>query len=232
MRVVKSIFSMALIFLCSSCIKFDVNLVVNSDGTVNGRIIYAVSESLKSLSESGESNTELDDLLDESTPGVTVKPYDQGGYEGKQYFLENVPFDEFEDNGNSGELSFNREGDQITMSGYLDLEVESDESTSDEAIFGDALAQSLLSSGDIRIRVKFPAEVIATTGELSKDKRTVTWNPKIGDRIDLTTTVKLPASNFLIYALIVLGFAIIGFVAVSRNQYKRKRLTSDPLIDL
>lgn len=219
-------------FICSSCIKFDVNLVVNSDGTVNGRIIYALSESMTSLSESSDSNTELDSLLDESTPGVTVKPYDQGGYEGKQYFLENVPFDEFEDNGNSGELSFNREGDQITMSGYLDLEIENDESTTDDSIFGDALAQSLLSSGDIRIRVKFPAEVIATTGELSNDKRTVTWNPKIGDRIDLTTTVKLPSSNFLIYVLIVLSFAVIGFVALSRIQSKQKRLTSDPLIDL
>lgn len=218
-------------FICSSCIKFDVNLVVNSDGTVNGRIIYAVSESLKSLSESSESNAELEDLLDESTPGVTVKPYDQGGYEGKQYFLENVPFDEFDDNGNSGELSFKREGDQITMSGYLDLEVENDESTTDDEIFGDALAQSLLSSGDIRIRVTFPAEVIATTGEVSKDKRTVTWNPKIGDRIDLTTTVRLPASNFLIYVLIVLGFAIISIVALSRIKSKRNKLTSDSLID-
>jgi hypothetical protein len=231
MKVVKSILSMMLIFICSSCIKFDVNLVVNSDGTVNGRIIYAVSESLTSLSESSDSNTELDGLLDESTPGVTVKPYDQGGYEGKQYFLENVPFDEFEDNGNSGELSFKREGDQITMSGYLDLEVENDESTTDDEIFGDALAQSLLSSGDIRIRVTFPAEVIATTGELSKDKRTVTWNPKIGDRIDLTTTVRLPASNFLIYVLIVLGFAIIAIVALSRIKSKRNKLTSDSLID-
>lgn len=210
--------------LCTSCIRFDVDLVVKADGTVSGSIIYAVSESLNSLDESDESISDVDGLLDESTPGVTVKPYDQGGYEGVQYFLEDVAFDEFKDNGESGELSFKRAGNEITMSGYLDLETSNNEGNAEESIFGEALAQSLLASGDIRIRVTFPAEVIATTGELSSDRRTVTWTPEIGDRIDLTTTVELPNSNLIVFVLIALGVLLIALMILWIKRFKKNNL--------
>lgn len=221
-RVLQGISILLVTLLCSSCIRFEVDLTVNSDGTVSGNIIYAVSESLNEFDESAGTNNELDSLFEESTPGVIVKPYDQGGYEGVQYLLENVAFEQFRKNGDSGELSFIRDKNRITMSGFLDLEMEGEQNSSEESVVGDAIVQSILSSGDIKIRITFPAKVINTTGEISNDGRTVTWRPKIGDKIDFTTTVEIPRDN-LYLSLLLGGFSIITAGAFWTFYLRRKR---------
>jgi hypothetical protein len=96
--------------------------------------------------------------------------------------------------------------------------------------FSQAIANSLFASADLQIRVTFPAEVVTTTGELSEDRRTVTWEPKIGDRVDLTTTVQLPKPPVFIFVGIGLLLAlllILSFLFVQKRKKKFTDLGSD-----
>lgn len=221
-RVLQGISILLITLLCSSCIRFNVDLTVNSDGTVSGNTIYAVSNCLNGFDESISPSSELDSLFDESTPGVIVKPYDQGGYEAVRYLLENVEFEQFRENGDSGELSFSRDKNKIAMSGFLDLEMKSEKNSSEDSVVDDAIVQSILSSGYIKIRVTFPAKVINTTGEISNNGSTVTWRAKIGDKFDFTTTLEIPRDN-LYLSLLLGGFSIITVGAFLAFCLRQKR---------
>ena len=204
----------------TGCVKFDLDLVVNKDSTISGSMIFAVSDTLASLGET-ENSTETDvsdELIDPKTKGVSIEEYKKGGFTGQKITLDRVPFSEFQKGGESGDLTITREGDLITLNGFLDLAM--DEGAQSEDIWAAELAKSLFSSADLGIRITFPFEVVSTQGELSEDRRTVTWEPKIGDRVDLTTTVKIPSLIPIIpiAAAAVLLLLIIIIVLIRRKK--------------
>ena len=100
-------------------------------------------------------------------------------------------------------------------------------------MLGEAFVKSLFASADLRIRVTFPAEVVSTTGSLSEDRRTVTWTPDIGEKLDLTTTVRVPSFNFVLYVAAGLGAMLI--VAVTLLMIKRRKpstvASGDSIVD-
>jgi hypothetical protein len=216
-----------LALLLSGCVKFDLDLTVNNDSTVSGTMIFAVSEALDELGGDEESDDPSSDLIDPASEGVTVEDYDQDGFIGQKLILDRVPFNSFSEGGDSGDLTITREGDLITLNGYLDLAMDSGEgtSTSEEQfgeIFGDAFVKSLFASADLKIRITFPAEIISTTGELSSDKRSVTWTPEIGEKLDLTTTVKIPSINYILYGGV--GLVIITLLGLVIARSKKKKV--------
>lgn len=208
-------------FLLTSCVKFDVDLVVNKDSTVSGTMIFAVSDALSSLADGNdaESTDVTDELVDPKTKGVTVERYDQGGFTGQRITLDKVPFSEFQKGGESGDLTISRDGNLVTLNGFLDLSMENSGNSEDE--FSQAIASSIFASADLKIRVTFPAEVVSTTGELSDDRRTVIWKPKIGDRVDLDTTVKLPNPPIYLFAGIGISL-LLTLIAVYLVARKRR----------
>lgn len=215
------------IFLLTGCVKFDVDLVVNKDSTVSGTMIFAISDALNSLGQGNESeNMDVtDELVDPNTKGVSVEEYDQGGFKGEKITLDNVPFSEFQKGGDSGDLTITREGNLITLNGFLDLSMEDTGNSEDE--FSQAIASSLFASADLRIRISFPAPVVSTTGELSEDRRTVTWEPKIGDRLDLTTTVELPSPPIFLFAGIgILVFLVMLLILFGVKRQKNKKVSN------
>ena len=124
----------------------------------------------------------------------------------------------------------------ITLNGFLDLGEETDQASSQEdlgGVLGEAFVKSLFASADLRIRVTFPAEVVSTTGSLSEDRRTVTWTPDIGEKLDLTTTVRVPSFNFVLYVAAGLGAMLI--VAVTLLMIKRRKQSTvasgDSIVD-
>jgi hypothetical protein len=213
--------SCALIFTTTGCIKFDLDLQVNSDSTVSGTMILAVSEVLSELGDEQTPKLPTDDLIDPTAEGVTTEPYDDGEFVGQKVTLDRFPFSEFS---NGWDLTIQRDGDLITLKGFLDFGEETDQDSSQEdlsGVLGEAFVKSLFASADLRIRVTFPAEVVSTTGSLSENRRTVTWTPDIGEKLDLTTTVRVPSFNLVLYVAAGLGALLI--VAVTLLLIKRRK---------
>ena len=216
--------SFGMIFL-TGCVKFDLDLVVNKDSTISGTMIFAVSDALASLGEtdSSQESDVSDELVDPKTKGVLVEEFKKGGFTGQKITLDRVPFSEFKQGGDSGDLTITREGDLITLNGFLDLAMEDADSSED--LFAAELAKSIFASADFKIRVTFPFEVVSTAGELSEDRRTVTWEPKIGDRVDLKTTVKIPSAIPIvpIAAAIVVLLLVLTLVVLRRKRMSQSK---------
>ena len=70
--------------------------------------------------------------------------------------------------------------------------------SSDPTSTDDALTKAMFASAQFRISVTFPGKVSKSTGEISQDRRTVTWNPAFGEKTDLATTVDLDSPLNLI----------------------------------
>jgi len=216
-------------FLLTGCIKLDMDLTVNTDRTVSGTVIGAVSDYLATMAEeSGDTSSnsltsELDSLFDENTPGVTVKEYKSGGFTGQQYILDHVAISELSGDGADAD-SFNIKivGNQVNVSGVLDLSMDKD-TTSSLELFGGDLAKGLFSSAQMRIAVRFPGKVISSSGEISSDGKQVIWTPVIGERNELSATVELPnVKKFAIYAGIGIGALALLFIAFLLRRKSKK----------
>ncbi len=206
----------------SSCVKLDMDLEINKDSTVSGTMIFALIDSLAAMGDSTqEDESPTDSFVSPTTKGVKVVEYKEDGYTGQKLILDRVPFSEFGKN-SSGESDFKvkRDGNKITVSGFLDLS--SGEDSSSGSDWGDALAKSIMSSADLKISIKFPAKVLRSTGEIGQDGKSVTWRPELGEKVDLTTTVELPTAKIGaaiggLLVLIVLAVAVV-FVVVRRRK--------------
>jgi len=223
--------SIAIVFSClflTSCIKMDINLVINKDSTVSGSMIFAVSDSLAGLSEnSSDESNPLEDAINTEAEGITESEYKSGGYTGTKYTFDRVPFEDWNKNNSDGENSFKliRDGNLLTVKGSFDLsDGGSEGSENDLGAFGDEFAKSITSSFDINISVKFPVKVLESTGSISEDGMTVTWKPKYGDKVDLTTTVEIPSGFQIIYVVIILG--LLGVAALVFIILKKSRKIS------
>ena len=200
--------------MLTSCVKFTADLEVKKDQTISGNIIFAVSDSLASLAGSGNSLSQ-GEIIDAKAKGVTVETYNQGGFTGQKYILNNVPFSEFKSKNQDDALSFTKVGNEIRVSGVLDL---SDSSNSNDQTTQD-MTNAIMAGADIHISIKFPYEVIETSGDLSSDKKTVTWRPKFGEKTKLSATMKIPTFNPLPLVLaFFIGLIAIGFVIRSKRS--------------
>jgi len=205
------------------------DLTVNSDKTVSGTVIGAVSDYLAEMAEeSGDTSSnsltsELDSLFDENTPGVTVKEYKSGGFTGQQYILDRVAISEFTgDSSDPDGFNIKIDGNQATVSGSLDLSMDED-TTSSLELFGADLAKGLFSSAQMRIAIRFPGKVISSSGEISADGKQVVWTPVIGERNELSATVELPnTKQILIYVGIGIGALLLLVIAFLLGRRGKK----------
>jgi hypothetical protein len=186
----------ALALLLTGCIKLNMNLVLNSNDTVSGRVQFGVQKELLELT--GQSAEDLlgDVPLPSDAPGVTTEPFEDEEYAGQQFNFESVPIERFNQGvavatgatGLSGvpdsdQLSITREGDTFVVAGVLDLSGGSVTGVTNP--FGGSGAE-LLESADIRISITFPGDVIEANGQI--DGNTVTYVPRFGDRLEIDAT--------------------------------------------
>ena len=215
--------------LLTGCVKMDLALEINSDKTVSGTLIYAISDALSELGTTSEDTDPTADLFDTSAEGVTVSEYKEDGYTGTKITLDRVPISAFnKQGGESGGFQIIRDENLITLKGELDLS-SGDTDDSDISEWGDALAKSLFATADLNISVKFPVKVLSTTGTISEDGRTVSWKPQLGEKVDLTTTVELPNRNLILIgiAAAALLLLIIAFLVVFKVRGRKKSGTHE-----
>jgi len=228
----------ALVFLMTGCIKLNVNLGINSDNTVSGTIEFGVQKELVDLT-----GQNVEDLLGSDAPfpsnaaGVTVEPFDDGEFVGRQVILEDVPIEEFNSGGSVGasgatgasgptsgagdSLQIARQGDTFVVTGVLDLSRALSGVTGPLAGTGGA---QFFDSADIKIAITFPGEVLqAPGGEI--DGNTVTYLPEFDERLEINATgsavdngeaadVVGGSDSFLPLILIIAGVVLVLLIVV------------------
>jgi hypothetical protein len=229
----------ALVFLMTGCIKLNMNLGINSDNTVSGTIEFGIQKELVDLT-----GQNVEDLLGSDAPfpsngpGVTVEPFDDGEFVGRQVILEDVPIEEFNSGGIVGasgatgasgptsgagadSLRIARQGDTFVVTGVLDLSRALSGVTGPLAGTGGA---QVFESADIRIAITFPGEVLqAPGGEI--DGNTVTYMPEFDERLEINATgsavdngeaadVVGGSDSFLPLILIIAGVVLVLLIVV------------------
>ena len=208
-RTASILLAVFLCFLLTGCIKFDLALEINKDLTVSGTMIYAVSDALAELGTGTDTSDPSTSLLDTNSKGVTTSDYKVGGFTGTKVALNHVPLSAFnQPGGDVGEFKIVQDGNRITLRGVLDLS-STDTTGSSGSEWGDALAKSLFATADLNMSVRFPVKILKSTGQISDDGRTVTWKPKLGEKLDLTTTVELPNTNIKVIEMCISGLILI-----------------------
>jgi len=174
-----------LAFLLSGCIKLDMALTVNKDKTVSGTVILGFADSLAALgSGTGSSTTTtpggLDGLINKKSKGVTVSKYHEGGFTGEKVTFDHAPLTAFSAAAQKdGSFGIDIKGNQAIISGSLDLS-SNGTGTSATSPTDAALTKAMFAGAQVRVKVTFPGKITKSTGEISKDRRTVTWNPTFG----------------------------------------------------
>src|SRR5512132_2686680 len=228
----------ALVFLMTGCIKLNVNLGINSDNTVSGTIEIGVQKELVDLTgQNVEDLLGTDAPLPGNAPGVTVEPFDDGEFAGRQFILEDVPIEEVNSGGivrasgatgasgptaGAGDsLQIARQGDTFVVTGVLDLSRALSGVTGPLAGTGGA---QFSESADIKIAITFPGEVLqAPGGEI--DGNTVTYLPEFDERLEINATgsavdngeaadVVGGSDSFLPLILIIAGVVLVLLIVV------------------
>jgi hypothetical protein len=230
----------ALVFLMTGCIKLNMNLGINPDNTVSGTIEIGVQKELVDLpGQNVEDLLGRDAPLPGNAPGVTVEPFDDGEFVGRQVILEDVPIEEFNSGGIVGasgatgasgptggagagdSLQIARQGDTFVVTGVLDLSRALSGVTGPLAGTGGA---QFYESADIKIAITFPGEVLqAPGGEINGN--TVTYLPEFDDRLEINATgsavdngnaadVVGGSDSFLPLILIISGVVLVLLIVV------------------
>ena len=174
----------------TSCVKMDLNLIINEDATISGFMIFALDESLSEMEDDGKPVEA--ELFNSNATGVTVSNYNQDGFVGKRYDFKNVPFEEFSKGSDDpNAIKFKVVDDTVVITGAIDFS--SDESGASNEEWAAGVAKTIFATADLDLKVTFPGEILKTSGKLDKDGHSVSWKPKIGEKLDLATTIKLPS---------------------------------------
>lgn len=211
-----ALIGMLLVLALAGCVRFQADLKLNPDDTVNGSIIVAVVTDDDDKSREAAS-AGADRIAEALLPGlrgadgVTASVYDQDQYIGTKFDLANTPIEAFSGGGSEGALTLTREGSEFAFSGTLDFtpgdgqtQIKPDDDTS-----------------NITVAVTFPGEVTEHNGELSGT--TVTWSGTLESKIDMEARGSAVASGppawlWAIAALVVLVVATIIIVMVVRRR--------------
>jgi hypothetical protein len=216
--------------LFSACIKLDMNLTVASDNTVSGTVIFALNKQLIELS--GQS---ADDLLGSTAPvpsgvqGVDTEPYEDDQFQGQKFTFDAVPLAQFnQENGDADQLRISRQGDTFTVTGALDLSSAGGGSGASGAtgLSGFPGADEIFKSAQLKITLTFPGAVKSSNGQVNGN--TVTWVPKVGERLELHATASAIGSGgsssssttmlLIIAAVVVVAAIVVGILVARRRQ--------------
>jgi hypothetical protein len=213
--------------LLTGCVKMDIALTVNKDTTMSGTVVLALADSIAALDSSGSSSGTsgtggLDNLVDKKAKGVTVSKYHQGGFTGEKVTFDHSPLKSFSSTSKKdGSFAIDIKGNKAFISGAMDLSSTCTQ-TSDSLSADDALTKAMMASAQFRISVTFPGKISKSTGEISQDRRTVTWNPAFGEKTDLATTVELDSPvNFIPWAIGGLLFIALVIWLIILNRRKK-----------
>lgn len=191
------------------CGRFQVDLTVNEENTLDGSIVIAIAvgeeDGAEAQALSAAQNLEEQILPGlRSAPGVTHEEYDQDGYRGSRLVLRGTSLSALSA---SEAFTLERQGEVFQFTGTLDFMPDSEGSAGEE----DAVPDE--ESTDVTVALRFPGAVTSHNGELSGTR--VTWNTEWSGKLDMRATANAVADDGPIWVWIVGGLlALLLFVGI------------------
>jgi len=216
--------AVSVVLLTTGCVKVTIDLTVNSNDTVSGTMVFAISKELAALSEESESaatNPETGGLLKDAE-NVTIEPFDDGDFVGSAYTFEDLPLEEFAPEiGEESAFGLSRDGDNLIVEGVLDTSSAGPEL--EDNPFAGAFLAGLVSSSDLRVTITLPGEIKATNGTV--EGQTITWKGSFGTKLEMNAVSYAPLTNplILIVGSSLAAGLIFGLLALFFLRAKRAR---------
>lgn len=214
----------ALVLALAGCVRFQADLTLNTDNTVDGSIVVAVvvaeeTEEARAtaLTQAGDIESQLLGSLRDAA-GVSTSEYEEDGYLGSRITFDDVALDAF--SGQKPEsLKFTRDGDEYLFTGVLDFSAQSipdDEGAEDAGT-------------NLTVSVTFPGDVSEHNGELAGT--TVTWSTPIDQRLEMSARgAAAPAgAPVLLIVLVIVGILVLAAAVVAVLLFLRSRRAKAPV---
>lgn len=217
-----------LVFSLSGCMKLTMDFTIDQNDRVSGEVIFAMSDALAEMAtESPEPNSsapESTDLFSSNTPNMKQSEYKEGGFTGTKFVFSGTPLSALNTGNKEGEFAFSRVGDTIVVSGNFDMQSGSGTASGDEPMdeFSQGIMDSMMATADMHVKITFPGEVTSTNGDLSDDKKTVTWKLDISSKNEINAIAVAPlkrplfgSANATMIGAIAAGLILFLMVAIA-----------------
>ena len=194
----------------AGCVRFQADLSLNPDDTVDGSIVVAVvlgdDAAAKDNAADAVASIETELLGGVSgAVGATRSEYDQDGYYGTRFSFDDTPIAAFDGTSSDGSMRLTREGDEFVFEGLLDF-------TPDD---GQVEADPDDDTSNITVKITFPGEVTDHNGELSG--RTVSWSATPESRVEMSAqggAIAVGPPAWVPIVVLVVGALVVAAIAV------------------
>ncbi len=251
MKKFKFLSVLAIVLLCSGCMKYTIGMNIDSDKNVNFELIYALDKEAWGEMLDETEITETDNEMIEA--GYEVKPYNEGKWVGSVYSKNmgnldnisttdgiNVDLSNIFDDENQEPIKYyfqkKVDGKKTTYIASFTIDATDDETSEDE----DFDMSSLTSSMELTYSVTLPVKADSNNATtVSEDGKTLTWNLEYGKVTNINYQFTLGSNstssfnstnsnNTTLYIILgCAGVVIIGTVAVIViNSKKKKNITT------
>jgi len=195
-----------LVLALAGCVRFQADLTLNPENTVDGSIVVAVLVSEETAEARRQSLAAADqieaDLLGSlrDASGVTTSAYEEDDYVGSRIVFDDVALDAFSGQSEDS-LKIARDGDEYVFTGALDFSGES--IPSEEPVEGE--------DENLAVSVTFPGEVSDHNGELAGT--TVTWSTTVDQRLEMSARGSATPAGPPI--LLIVGIALVVLLVIA-----------------
>lgn len=220
-RLTLFLLAITLSVFLAGCVKFDVGVTINKDGTADASILYAVSDTLTDFAG-------IDDIFDideMEAEGWTINGYQDGDYNGFLFEQKNIDFSD-EENDLTDTLAKFGDDSPITVDGntvILDMDV-FDNKTISQIVGMESVLENAGASMTFTVNLPIkPDEHNATS--VSNDGKSLTWDLLSMDSHE-HIYLKVTKPSILRYILLGAGVAavlVIILVVVVISSKKKKK---------
>lgn len=216
-RTFGALIAVTTILLLSGCVRFQANLSITSDSTLNGDIVVATAVGTGDNAQE-EANDRAQDIEKKLLPdlsgaeGVTRSIYIEDSYAGSRFTLNGTPLEAINSDSDSGSLKLTRNGDTFVFDGDINFTPDSEEDPQEDA-----------DESGIEVSITFPGTVTEHNGTLNGNR--VFWNTSYEGSLDMhaVANAEPEGPSAWVWVLIVGGIAgIIAVILITYTLMKRR----------
>lgn len=213
-----------LVLALAGCVRFQADLTLNPENTVDGSIVVAVAlqddtEDSRTAALTAAQQIE-DELLGSlrDASGVTTSAYEQDDYLGSLIEFDDVDLTAFSGQSEDS-LRIVRDGDEYVFTGALDFG--GDSASGDESDGDD----------DLTVSVTFPGTVSEHNGQL--EGTTVSWTTTVDQRLDMSArgAANPPGPPILLIVGVVLALLLVVAAVIAVLLFLRSRKAKGAAVD-
>ena len=195
--------------LLSGCFQMNIDMKVKSNDRVDGVFLVGVSEQLLTLSGKSRADavkqmkSEVEKAKKDIPKGTTATFYDKGGFVGQRIDMKDLPAADFQKAAGQATalagtalgttpgtgITLVKAKDQWTFGGTLDLtSLGGTDGSKGGTSTGSVTDQ--LGKPQVSIKVTFPGKIISKDRWATVRGNTVSWSPKVGEKVVMKVVAK------------------------------------------